>query len=158
MFTLLSLGALILGLVLGWVPALLLVILFLLAYLYRHLRDMSVLSAWLLAGDGAPLPAASNEWDELFYGLERMARRNKRSTARLMAVLDRFEHAAQAIPDGVIMLNELGQIDWFNHIAAEHFDLNEVSDRGQFITYLIRQSAFQDYLARHDFREPLLMK
>lgn len=158
LLSLLSLAVLAMGMVLGWVPALLLAILVLLVYLYRHLRDMSVLSAWLLAGDGAPLPAASNEWDELFYGLERMARRNKRSTARLMAVLDRFEHAAQAIPDGVIMLNEQGQIDWFNQIAAEHFDLNEAADRGQFITYLIRHSAFQDYLVRHDFREPLLMK
>ncbi len=143
---------------LGWTLALLLAILILLVYLYRHLRDMAVLSAWLMAGEGGNLPAASSEWDEIFYGLERLVRRNKRGTARLMAVLDRFEHAAQAIPDGVIMLNEQGQIDWFNQIAAEHFDLNEKTDRGQFMTYLIRQSAFQEYLDRQDFREPLLMK
>ncbi|MDA8329520.1 MAG: phosphate regulon sensor histidine kinase PhoR [Betaproteobacteria bacterium] len=150
--------AVVIGLFFGWTVALLGIILVLLYYIYRNLRGMAALAVWLAAGGIGDLPEAQGTWDEIFYGLDRMARRNKRSAGRLVSALDRFEHAAQAIPDGVIMLNEQGQIDWLNSVASVHFGLDERADCGQFIAYLIRQSVFRDYLEGHDFREPLMMK
>lgn len=130
----------------------------LLLYLGYHLHQMSVFSVWLQHGERARIPTASGSWDEIFYGLDRLMRRQKRSTSKLSAVLERFEHAAQAIPDGIVMLNEADQIDWFNPAASRHFGLDENTDRGQFIGYLIRQSAFHEYLSGDDYREPLIMK
>jgi len=103
-------------------------------------------------------PRSYGAWDDIFYGLERLLRRQKRSTTKLSALLDRFEHAAQAIPDGIVMLNDTDQIDWFNPAASRHFSLDDASDRGQFIGYLIRQAPFHEYLAGHDYSEPLIMK
>ncbi len=127
-------------------------------YLGYHIYYMSVLTNWLMKGDISPVPVASGAWDEIFYALERLIRLHKRSNSKLFAVLDRFEHAAQAIPDGIVMLNEADQIDWFNPAACRHFGLDDKSDRGQFIGYLIRQSAFHDYLGGDDYRWPFVMK
>ncbi len=130
----------------------------LLIYLGYHLRQMAALATWLEHGERTRIPSASGAWDEIFYGLDRLMRRQKRSTSKLSAVLERFEHAAQAIPDGIVMLNEADQIDWFNPAAGRHFGLDDNADRGQFIGYLIRQSTFHEYLSGDDYREPLVMK
>ena len=142
----------------GLPVAMLVVIVGLLIYLAYYLYQMAVLANWLAQGDAARIPIASGAWDEIFYALDRLVRRHKRSNLKLFAVLDRFEHAAQAIPDGIVMLNDADQIDWFNPAASRHFGLDDKSDRGQFIGYLIRQSAFHDYLSSDDYRWPLVMK
>lgn len=129
-----------------------------LGYLLYHLRQMAALIKWLERGERSSIPTARGAWDDIFYGLERLLRRQKRSATKLSALLDRFEHAAQAIPDGIVMLNGTDQIDWLNPAASRHFSLDEASDRGQFIGYLIRQAPFHEYLAGHDYSEPLLMK
>lgn len=129
-----------------------------LGYLVYHLRQMAALIRWLERGERGDIPQAYGAWDDIFYGLERLLRRQKRSTTKLSALLDRFEHAAQAIPDGIVMLNDTDQIDWFNPAASRHFSLDNVTDRGQFIGYLIRQAPFHEYLAGHDYSEPLIMK
>jgi len=142
----------------GLMVAMLVFIAGLLFYLGYHLRQMAAFAAWLQHGERARIPTASGAWDEIFYGLDRLMRRQKRSTSKLSAVLERFEHAAQAIPDGIVMLSDADQIDWFNPAASRHFGLDENTDRGQFIGYLIRQSAFHEYLSGDDYREPLIMK
>lgn len=129
-----------------------------LGYLLYHLRQMAALIRWLERGERGGIPQARGAWDDIFYGLERLLRRQKRSATKLSALLDRFEHAAQAIPDGIVMLNGTDQIDWFNPAASRHFSLDDASDRGQFIGYLIRQAPFHEYLAGHDYSEPLVMK
>lgn len=129
-----------------------------LGYLIYNLSQMAALIHWLERGERGGIPQARGAWDEIFYGLERLLRRQKRSATMLSALLDRFEHAAQAIPDGIVMLNGTDQIDWFNPAASRHFSLDDAADRGQFIGYLIRQAPFHEYLAGHDYSEPLVMK
>ncbi|MHB0989781.1 MAG: phosphate regulon sensor histidine kinase PhoR [Burkholderiales bacterium] len=150
-----ALGA---GMYWGQTTGLVMAIVGLIAYLGYHTYYMSMLANWLLKGDTSNIPVATGAWDEIFYALDRLIRLHKRSNSKLFAVLDRFEHAAQAIPDGIVMLNEADQIDWFNPAACRHFGLDEKSDRGQFIGYLIRQSAFHDYLSGDDYRWPFVMK
>ncbi len=150
--------ALVAALFWGATAALLVLVAGLLLYISYNLRQMAILVAWLEHGDRTRIPTASGAWDEIFYGLDRMLRRQKRSTSKISAVLERFEHAAQAIPDGIVMLNGNDQIDWFNPAAGRHYGLDDKTDRGQFIGYLIRQIAFADYLASDNYSEPLVMK
>ena len=154
----LSFAALMVGMLFGVNSAVALLLVGLLAYLGYHLRQMAVLTRWLERGERDGMPQARGAWDDIFYGLERQLRRQKRSANKLTAVLERFEHAAQAIPDGIVMLNGTDQIDWFNPAASRHFGLDDASDRGQFIGYLIRQVPFHDYLAGHNYSEALVMK
>ncbi|BBP01604.1 phosphate regulon sensor histidine kinase PhoR [Sulfuriferula nivalis] len=151
-------AALVVALFWGATVALLVLVAGLLLYIGYNLRQMDVLVAWLAHGDRNRIPTASGAWDEIFYGLDRILRRQKRNTSKISAVLERFEHAAQAIPDGIVMLNGNDQIDWFNPAASRHYGLDDKSDRGQFIGYLIRQIAFAEYLASDNYSEPLVMK
>lgn len=158
LLAILGAGAFAAGMVWGHTAGMALAIVGLTGYLGYHIYYRALLASWLLKSDVSAIPVGIGVWDEIFYALDRLVRLHKRSNSKLFAVLDRFEHAAQAIPDGIVMLNESDQIDWFNPAACRHFGLDHKSDRGQFIGYLIRQSAFHDYLSGDDYRWPLVMK
>ena len=130
----------------------------LLLHLFHHWRHIAALNDWLENVDGAEIPGGTGVWDDVFYGLQKLMRRTRHSQSQLSAVLERFQHAAQAIPDGIVMLNETGQIEWCNPVASKHFGLDIERDQGQFIKYLIRQEPFINYLAAHNYAEPLVFK
>lgn len=130
----------------------------LLLHLLHHWRNIAALNDWLANADTAELPRGTGVWDDVFYGLQKLMRRTRHSQSKLSAVLERFQHAAQAIPDGIVMLNETDQIEWCNPVASRHFGLDIERDRGQFIKYLIRQEQFTNYLAAQNYTEPLVFK
>jgi two-component system phosphate regulon sensor histidine kinase PhoR len=130
----------------------------LLLHLLHHWRHIATLNDWLENVDSAEIPRGTGVWDDVFYGLQKLMRRTRHSQSKLSAVLERFQHAAQAIPDGIVMLNEADQIEWCNPVASRHFGLDIERDRGQFIKYLIRQEPFTNYLAAQSYAEPLVFK
>ncbi len=56
------------------------------------------------------------------------------------------------------MLDEGDRIDWCNPRAEAYFGLDSQRDRGQQITYLIRQPQFVQYLEAGRFSEPLVLR
>lgn len=90
--------------------------------------------------------------------MQRLQNRQNKDQVELSEVLDRFQTAAQAMPDGIVMLNSADQIIWCNLISGAHFGLDVERDHGQFIRYLIRQEQFTDYLNAQNYSEPLVLK
>ena len=74
------------------------------------------------------------------------ARRRRSSQHRLTAQLARFRSAAQAMPDGVIVLDGDDHIVWCNATAERYFGLDARRDAGQPILNLVRHPDFVDYL------------
>lgn len=142
----------------GAMPALILFGLLLLLYLLHHLRNLKALAAWLQKPDVATVPHGSGLWEEVFSVLYQRERQQTQSQQTLSTALERFQQAGEAMPDGVVMLNSGGQIEWCNPVAEVHFGLNLERDRGQWLNYLIRQAQFTDYLAAHNYSEPLIFK
>lgn len=130
----------------------------LLAYLLFHLRHLAALERWLDDPKHTDLPQGVGLWDDIYYHLHRMLRKRSRSEGQLSEVLERFQHAAQAMPDGIVMLNEADQIVWCNLVSGAHFGLDAERDQGQYIRYLIRQEQFTDYLNAHNYSEPLILR
>jgi two-component system phosphate regulon sensor histidine kinase PhoR len=97
-------------------------------------------------------------WEEAFAVLYQLERQQSDSQHNLSNALERFQQAGEAMPDGVVMMNSSGQIEWCNPVAETQFGINFERDRGQWMTYLIRQAQFTDYLASHNYREPLIFK
>lgn len=64
--------------------------------------------------------------------------------------LTRFRRAAQALPDGVVILDSENRIEWCNDTAAAQLGLDPRADAGQAIANLLRAPAFIDYLAARD--------
>ena len=130
----------------------------LLLLLLHHLSNLSRLHTWLAAQGSARLPEGTGVWQDIFFALSRAVRRQTQIENRLSAALTRFEQAGAALPEGVIVLDEDDRIEWCNPRAETHFGLDSQRDRGQYITFLIRQPAFVRYLEAGSFHEPLTLR
>lgn len=130
----------------------------LLIYLLIHLRYLARLERWLQNPEPAEVPEGSGLWAEPLAALYNLMRTLSRSQSRLSAAVERFQSAAQAIPDGVVILDDEDQIQWCNPVAERHLGIDNAADQGRPIKYLLRQSAFIDYLASQNFAEPVVMK
>jgi two-component system phosphate regulon sensor histidine kinase PhoR len=71
--------------------------------------------------------------------------------------LQDFLSALQASPNGVVLLDSRGGIEWCNKMAASHFGLDLLRDIQQTIGNLVRDPGFVAYLASRNFEQELLM-
>jgi two-component system phosphate regulon sensor histidine kinase PhoR len=69
--------------------------------------------------------------------------------------LTRFRRAAQALPDGVVILDSANRIEWCNHTAELHLQIDGRSDLGQPIANLVRDPQFIEYLASEEHGAPV---
>lgn len=132
--------------------------LLILAYLLGHLYWMEKLYNWLRKPDLATIPTGSGLWEDVFAALYQELRRQSSSQTQLTSALEQFQRAASALPDGMVLLNTNDQIEWCNPPAEQQLGLNLQQDAGQPISYLVRQTAFTDYLQAQDYREPIKLK
>jgi two-component system phosphate regulon sensor histidine kinase PhoR len=144
--------------VLGGVKALIAYCVLLLLLLAHHILHLSQLYRWLPAAASQTVPEGSGAWEEIFAGLARLMRRQTHIESRLSAALTRFQQAGAALPEGVVVLDEADRIVWCNPRAEVYFGLDSQRDRGQQITYLIRQPQFVQYLEAGRFSEPLVLR
>jgi two-component system phosphate regulon sensor histidine kinase PhoR len=78
-------------------------------------------------------------------------RAQRESQMRLQEMLA----AIQASPNGVILLDAEGRIEWCNQTAAGHLGLDAARDIRQHVAHLIRDPVFNAYVAAADFSEPV---
>ena len=123
------------------------------AILLYHLRHLAVLARWLAQPLPGEVPEGRGTWDHVLTALHRYERDARRREQLLAEALIRFRRAAQALPDGVVILDAQNRIEWFNDTAASQLGLDARSDLGQAVTNLIRAPAFVEYLAQDDHRE-----
>jgi two-component system phosphate regulon sensor histidine kinase PhoR len=144
--------------VLGSTGALLLLSLMLLALLLHHLRNLSMLYHWLQHPQLQTLPTGSGAWEYLSSHMLRLLKRQQRNEVRLTEALSRFQLAGEALPDAVVVLDDGGRIEWCNPKAEEYLGLDNERDRGQQVTYILRQPQFVEYLFSGYAGEPLVLR
>jgi two-component system phosphate regulon sensor histidine kinase PhoR len=127
----------------GW-AAFSLGLLLLLAY---HVRHLARLASWLADPAPGKVPEGSGTWDEVLNALHKYERAAVRRESELEDALTRFRRAAEALPDGVIMLDAESHIEWCNNAAAAQLGLDPRADVGQSIANLLRAPQFIDYVA-----------
>jgi len=145
------------ALCIGWLEGQLtaILMLFLLAYLARHLYYCVYLLAWL-RNQQNELPNGNGIWSEIFHHLRLMRRRHRRRKRRLAKILKRFQQATEALPDATVVLSQEFIIEWFNKAAARLLGLGK-RDIGLRIDNLIRAPEFVEYLEKRQFDQPLSM-
>ncbi len=124
----------------------------------RRLWQEYRLARWLESPDEVDPPDATGTWGDIFYRLDKLQRRQRASRSELTTALEQFEHAAQAVPDGMVILNSSDQIEWCNPASRKYMGLDCERDRGQFIRYLLRQANFLDFLDAADYSQRLVCK
>jgi len=121
------------------------------AYLIHHLMHANRLLDWLRGGRSNELPKGTGIWEEIYYLIFRLRRRNRRRKKQLIRMLERFRTATAALPDATVVLSADDQIDWFNDAAGTLLGLRR-SDVGQKIGNLIRYPKFNHYLRHADYQ------
>lgn len=124
-----------------------------LVILLYHLRNLHALTQWLSTARPELVPEAWGEWDTLFSQLYRQQRKREKDDRRMSATLERFIQAAEALPDGIVVLSEGDRIEWCNRVGERHLGLDCKRDAGMHITYLIRQPRFVEYMHTKAFNE-----
>lgn len=128
-----------------------------LAFMY-YAWKLASLHNWLDDPKAATLPDAGGLWGEVLGKLYRHIKQERISQQALSAALDRFQRAAEALPDGALMLDKQNNIVWLNSTAEEHWGISLANDRMQTVTYFIRYPEFIEYLSARQFGEPLALK
>jgi two-component system phosphate regulon sensor histidine kinase PhoR len=149
-----------LGAALALAGALAVLVLILSWALVFQLGQRRRLRRWLADPERQEIPEGAGRWSEIFSGLQRLRKSEQRMRTALAASLERFREAAQAIPDGVVLLDSDGRIEWLNSTASQHFGLDPLRDIGTLVEQLIRHGWFYEYL--QSFRngkveEPLVL-
>jgi two-component system phosphate regulon sensor histidine kinase PhoR len=118
----------------------------LLCLLFWHVRHLARLQRWLADPLPGKVPEGEGIWDAALSALHRLERAAARREAGLADALARMRRAAQALPDGVVILDRANRIEWCNLTAESHLQLDGRADRGQYIGNLVREPEFVDYL------------
>jgi len=148
-FFALLVGAVIVGFFLGHV--FLLLFLAVAFYLGWQLYNLYQLEEWISKRRNREPPESEGVWGEVFEHFLSLQRGNRKRKEKLVALLTRFQEAASALPDAVVILTEDGTITWFNEAAKRLLGLRVTKDVGQQIVNLVRNPAFTAYLRAGDF-------
>lgn len=150
------------GLIVGWMTqaingwaifALLLAVLH-----WRDLERLRRVGRWARQPDTSP-PAHIGGWDATLAPLYRHLRAQIRELQQRDETVQVMMAAAQALPDGVVALNQEFHIDWCNRTARDHLGLKLSADRGQSLLNVLRAPEFVDYV-RHpeSWHEPKVIR
>lgn len=127
----------------------------LLVTLFTNLIDLwraQKISKWLRHNLVLEPPVLGGLWGDLIDRLRRLLSEQKKQTASHQQRLQDFLLAIQASPNGVVLLDPEGRIEWCNQTAAQHLGFDTKRDLMQHIIHLVRDPVFNKYFAQesHD--------
>jgi len=116
------------------------------------------LEVWLRQGDPRAEVRLTGFWAELVDRIRRGYKTRDQLALQHQERLQDFLSAIQASPNGVLLLDEEGRIEWCNQTAAAHLGLHEQRDLGQHIVNLVRDPAFTRYVAQEDYSNEVIIE
>lgn len=117
-------------------------------------RCQRVLS-WLREADWNQEPRLALPWNTLVEKVRRLQKSWAGKARDSQARLDEFLAAIQASPNGVLLLDSEGRIEWSNQTADEHLGIHPERDLMQHVTNLIRDPAFSSYMSKAEFHHEI---
>ncbi|MGN6580144.1 MAG: phosphate regulon sensor histidine kinase PhoR [Bordetella sp.] len=120
-------------------------------------RSLARVARWAQDPSTAP-PADVGAWDDVLAPLYRYLRMQSRVLHESHDALENMVAGAQALPDGVVTLNDEFQIDWCNRTAMRHLGLRLPYDRGSKLLNLVRVPDFVAYAQSGEWPEPILVR
>lgn len=124
--------------------------------LYVHRRYLNRMLHWISGPLDAPVPDASGIWGEFVSRMNRRVKTRQQEKDLLEKSLEQFQSALEALPDGVIFMDDHRRILWMNTLAVDMLGLLPGQDTGMPIEHLVREPEFVTYLQTGDYNEPLM--
>lgn len=133
-------------------------LLILLAVVWRDGVQLRRLIRWAGQPIGTPVPDASGRWGEAFVALHKRSRAAAEQREQLHEALERFRQAAQAMPDGVVILGSQLAIEWANSQAEHLLGIDARRDAGAPVINIVREPNFIAYLQDGDYASPRVLR
>lgn len=118
----------------------------------ESVRGLRVLR-WLRDGDVRNVPSAGGLWGQAADRMRRALVARERETAEAHRRLEDFLDAIRRSPNGVVLLDAEGRIEWLNETAAAQFGLDARRDLLQHVLNLVRDPDFTAYYHGASFGE-----
>lgn len=112
---------------------------------------------WLRQDNGQEVPESRGLWGALFDLLYQRQKYQRQQLQQLQSVISRARQSTDAINDAVIVVNQHGELEWWNQAAIRLLGLQSHTDRGQAIGNLVRDPRFLRYFDDGLFDLPLEM-
>jgi len=125
------------------------------AWLWWDTRCAMRLLRWLEEPRGTSPANLGPLWEEVAMRARRALKVANRKVRKANARLQAFLSAIQASPNGIVLLDKQGCIEWCNLTAGVHLGFDARRDIGQRIRNLVRDPAFIAYLNRGDYAHPV---
>lgn len=119
-------------------------------------RGLRVLR-WLRRGTPAPAPRLGGLWGEACDRMQRALLLRDRQAQQAQRRLEEFLSAIQRSPNGVVLLDPQGRIEWSNDTAAAQFGLDPQHDLQQHIVNLVREPDFNAYYQSRNFADDIVI-
>ncbi|HWI80573.1 phosphate regulon sensor histidine kinase PhoR [Ramlibacter sp.] len=125
-------------------------------FIFETQRSARVLR-WLRSGDLRAVPRAGGLWGEAAQRARRLLALREAQLAEARARLQDFLSAIQRSPNGVVLLDAGGAIEWFNDTAAAQFGFDPQRDLQQHIVHLVREPDFSAYYHGRNFAQDVVI-
>jgi two-component system phosphate regulon sensor histidine kinase PhoR len=122
-----------------------------------HLVSLDRLTQWAAASTDSPVPEGQGPWRPAFTALYRRARTRRAHERDLAHLIERFQSAAEAIPDGMVVLDNANRIKWASVRAQSLLGLDLSQDIGAPLMNFVRQPEFVRYLEADDYRDAIVI-
>jgi two-component system phosphate regulon sensor histidine kinase PhoR len=128
-----------------------------LAWLLFDVLRAARLLGWLRRGAEGEPPGGPGLWGEMAERMRRALRARERGAEEASGRLQEFLAAIQASPNGVVLLDADGRIEWCNQTAAHHLGIDPQRDMAQAIGNLLRDPGFSAYNAQRDYSHDVVI-
>lgn len=129
----------------------------LLAMMAIQHRRLARVSRW--AGNvNDPPPPIRGAWADILASVYRTLRKNHQDMDLLERQAQGIMQAAEALPDGVMTLDDALRMTWCNHEASLHLGLDPLADPGHSVFNIVRAPEFARYAEQGHWENPLLLR
>ena len=126
-------------------------------WLLVHLWQINALMAWLERPKPRNIPKGFGIWQHIFLTLSEHAKSRKRRKQKIIASLQRLYNAFEVMPDGVMILNQEGGLQWLNSVARNHFGIaNE--QFGQLLSDWVKDDGLTAFLQQHHEQQTMTVR
>ncbi|WP_295389358.1 phosphate regulon sensor histidine kinase PhoR [uncultured Thiodictyon sp.] len=126
-----------------------------LPYVLRHLYHLTRLAHLIRRRQRLTAPFPRGLWGEVYGSLARYQQRGRKGRKRQVRFSRRFRQAADAVPDGLVILDKLQRIEWANPAAAPLLDVHWPRDEGRRLSELLAQPDLTPFIEVGEYLRPL---
>jgi len=116
--------------------------------LFTVIKDLwkgQKITEWLRHNNVKEPPQMDGIWGDLIDRMRRILNEQRKQTQYEEQKLQDFLLAIQASPNGVVLLDPEGRIEWCNQTAAQHLGMDAKRDLMQHVVHLVRDPVFKKY-------------